>query len=70
MNMVRQFKSGKIQLTMVSEAHPKGIKRSFNNVIAELEEDQITALGHAIETLSGEQFSGANVINNDQVTFA
>ncbi|MBA2914612.1 hypothetical protein [Limosilactobacillus frumenti] len=70
MNMVRQFKSGKIQLTMVSEAHPKGIKRTFNNVIADVEEEQITTLGHAIEALSGEQFSGANIINNDQVTFA
>ena len=39
MSMSRKFKAAKIQLTLVGEKHPKGVKHVLNNV-------QLTRLCH------------------------
>lgn len=70
MNMVRQFKSAKVSLVMINEAHPKGVKRAFNNALNTVNEEQVATLGAAIASLSGDQFSGAEVVNTDQLTLA
>lgn len=65
--MTRQFKTAKLQLKMVDEAHPKGINRLFNNVIEDISDEQIKTLGTIIGGLSGATYSGANVINTSSV---
>ena len=40
MSMSRKFKAAKIQLTLVGEKHPKGVKHVLNNVTENVSEDQ------------------------------
>ncbi|WP_267201551.1 hypothetical protein [Limosilactobacillus kribbianus] len=70
MSMVRKFKSAKVQLTLVGEQHPKGVAHLFNNVREEVNEDQLAKLTQAIESLTGEKCSGANVIITDHVAIS
>ena len=42
MSMERQFKSAKVQVTMVGDQHPKGVSHLFNNVRQQFTDDQLT----------------------------
>ena len=68
MQMVRKFKSAKVQLTLVSDAHPKGIKHLFNNVIDKADDHQVASLSTAIEMLTTEKCTNAAVITTDELT--
>lgn len=68
MQMVRKFKSAKVQVTLVSDAHPKGIKHLFNNVINGASNEQVADFGTAIEMLTTEKYAGAEIIVTEQLT--
>lgn len=68
MQMVRKFKSAKVQVTLVSDAHPKGTKHLFNNVANKATDEQIADFGTAIEMLTTEKYAGADIIITDQLT--
>lgn len=65
--MTRHFKSAKLQLKMVDPTHPKGINRTFNNVIENVTDDQINSLGNSIANLANAKYAGANVINTSSI---
>ena len=62
MSMSRKFKAAKIQLTLVGEKHPKGVKHVLNNVSENVSEEQFNLLSSAMETLTTEQVIGVDVI--------
>lgn len=55
MSMERQFKSAKLQVTMVGDQHPKGVNHLFNNVSQQLSNDQITSLTKAVAMLTSKK---------------
>ncbi len=67
MSMERQFKSAKLQVTMVGDQHPKGVNHLFNNVSQQLSNDQITSLTEAVALLTNEKCVGVNIIVTDHV---
>ena len=67
MSMERQFKSAKLQVTMVGDQHPKGVNHLFNNVSQQLSNDQINSLTEAVALLTSEKFVGVNIIVTDHV---
>lgn len=67
MSMERQFKSAKLQITMVGDQHPKGVNHLFNNVSQQLSNDQITSLTEAVALLTNEKCVGVNIIVTDHV---
>lgn len=69
MSMVRKFKTAKIQLTMTGDKHPKGVKRTLNNVAEQVSEEQVALLGSAMEILTSEKFTSADLINTQSITF-
>lgn len=68
MSMVRNFKSAKVQLTLIGDKHPKGVTHLFNNVTEQTNDEQLTSLTQAIEILTSEKCNGANIIVTDHVT--
>ncbi|HJA27542.1 MAG TPA: hypothetical protein H9720_04330 [Candidatus Limosilactobacillus intestinigallinarum] len=68
MSMERQFKSAKVQVTMVGDQHPKGVSHLFNNVRQQFTDDQLTSLTQAVALLTNEKCIGVNVIVTDHVT--
>lgn len=68
MSMERQFKSAKVQVTMVGDQHPKGVNHRFNNVSQQFSNDQLTSLTQAVALLTNEKCVGVNVIVTDHVT--
>nr|WP_286136737.1 hypothetical protein [Philodulcilactobacillus myokoensis] len=53
---------------MAGIKHPNGLKRSFNNVIAEVSDQQLATFGKILETLSdGDKFESATITDNTQV---
>lgn len=68
MSMERQFKSAKVQVTMVGDQHPKGVNHLFNNVSQQFTNDQLTSLTQAVALLTNEKCVGVNVIVTDHVT--
>ena len=52
MSMSRKFKAAKIQLTLVGEKHPKGVKHVLNNVSENVSEEQFNLLSSAMEILT------------------
>ena len=67
MSMERQFKSAKVQLTLVGDKHPKGVKRLFNNAAANLTSDQLTLVSSAIESLTAEKCIATNIITTEEL---
>lgn len=67
MSMERQFKSAKLQVTMVGDQHPKGVNHLFNNVSQQFSNDQITSLTEAVTLLTNEKCVGVNNIVTDHV---
>lgn len=70
MSMERQFKSAKLQVTMVGDQHPKGVNHLFNNVTQQFSNDQLTSLKEAVALLTNEKCVGVNVIVTDHVALA
>lgn len=68
MSMERQFKSAKVQVTMVGDQHPKEVNHLFNNVSQQFSNDQLTSLTQAVALLTNEKCVGVNVIVTDHVT--
>lgn len=68
MQMVHKFKSAKVQLTLVSDDHPKGIKHLFNNIVSKPDDTQVASLSSAIEMLTTEKCTNADLIVTDQLT--
>lgn len=69
MSMVRKFKSAKVQLTLVGDQHPKGVNRLFNNVPEQVNNDQVLTFASALEILTSEKCTGANLITTDHLNF-
>lgn len=69
MSMSRKFKAAKIQLTLVGEKHPKGVKKHvLNNVTENVSEDQFNLLVSAMEALTTEHVAGADVISTQSLS--
>ncbi len=68
MSMSRKFKAAKIQLTLVGEKHPKGVKHVLNNVSENVSEEQFNLLSSAMETLTTEQVIGVDVISTQSLS--
>ena len=67
MSMTRKFKAAKIQLTLVGEKHPKGVKHILNNVTETVSEEQFTLLSSAMEALTGEKLTNEDVIGTQSI---
>lgn len=67
MSQNRQFQAAKIQLVLVNTEHPKGVKRLFNNIRENATDTQITDLGKAIELLTTDKCTSADIITTDQL---
>lgn len=68
MSMSRKFKAAKIQLTLVGEKHPKGVKHLLNNVNESVSDEQINLLSSAMETLTAEKVTGAELISTQSIS--
>ena len=68
MSMSRKFKAAKIQLTLVGEKHPKGVKHLLNNVNESVSDGQINLLSSAMETLTAEKVTGAELISTQSIS--
>lgn len=68
MSMSRKFKAAKIQLTLVGEKHPKGVKHLLNNVNENVSDEQINLLSSAMETLTAEKVTGAELISTQSIS--
>lgn len=68
MSMSRKFKAAKIQLTLVGEKHPKGVKHLLNNVNESVSDEQINLLSSAMETLTAEKVTGAGLISTQSIS--
>lgn len=68
MQMVRNFKSAKIQLTLTNSDHPKGVKHPFNNVSESVTNDQVARFSAAIKMLTAEKCLDADIIVTNQVS--
>ena len=67
MQMVRNFKSAKIQLTLTNSEHPKGVKHPFNNIIEDVTNEQVAQFSAAIEMLTAEKCLDTDIIVTSQV---
>lgn len=70
MSMSRKFKAAKIQLTLVGEKHPKGVKHILNNVNETVSEEQLSLLNSAMETLTAEKVTNADLISTQSIALA
>lgn len=61
MQMVRNFKSAKIQLTLTNSEHP------FNNIIEDVTNEQVAQFSAAIEMLTAEKCLDTDIIVTSQV---
>ncbi|MGM9883574.1 MAG: hypothetical protein ACI31K_05355 [Limosilactobacillus reuteri] len=66
MSMERQFKSAKLQLTLIGDQHPKGAKHLLNNITNGLTGDQLSLITTAIESLTAEKCTGSNIITTEE----
>ncbi|MEY8441580.1 hypothetical protein AALA17_02825 [Lactobacillaceae bacterium 24-114] len=68
MSMVRKFKAAKLQLTMVGDNHPKGVKHLFNNVSEQVGEEQINLFRSSMESLTKEKVTNIDLIDTQAIT--
>ncbi|HJA21597.1 hypothetical protein [Limosilactobacillus panis] len=66
MSMERQFKSAKLQLTLVGDKHPKGAKHLLNNVANGLTSEQLDLITTAMESLTTEKCTDSNIITTEE----
>ena len=55
--MQQTFKTNKLQFSGVSELHPDGYRRNFNNVVKEPAPTAVEVFAAALASLTGEQIS-------------
>lgn len=65
MSNERQFKSAKLQVTL-----PKDATHILNNVKQDLTAAQVASVTTALESLTGEQCTGANIVTTEQFAIA
>lgn len=70
MSMTSKFKAAKLQLTLIGEKHPKGVKHILNNVNETVSEEQLSLLNSAMETLTAEKVTNADLISTQSVALA
>lgn len=66
MSNERQFKSAKLQVTLAGAKHPKGASHILNNAKQDLTATQVASITAALETLTGEKCTGANIVTTEQ----
>ncbi len=59
--MIRNVKSTKLQVTSIDGDHPKGLSRTFNNLVAQPSDEQITSFQTILGSLTGGQFKEATL---------
>ena len=70
MSMTSKFKAAKLQLTLIGEKHPKGVKHILNNVNETVSEEQLSLLNSAMETLPAEKVTNADLISTQSIALA
>lgn len=70
MSNERQFKSAKLQVTLAGAKHPKGASHILNNAKQDLTATQVASITAALETLTGEKCTGANIVTTEQFAIA
>lgn len=70
MSMTSKFKAAKLQLTLIGEKHPKGVKHILNNVNETVSEEQLSLINSAMETLTAEKVTNADLISTQSVALA
>lgn len=70
MSNERQFKSAKLQVILAGDQHPKGAAHVLNNVKQDLSAAQVASITAALEILTGEQCTGANIVTTEQFAVA
>ncbi|WP_251545361.1 DUF1659 domain-containing protein [Limosilactobacillus caecicola] len=61
--MEHQFKSNKLQVKVTSATHPDGMIRTFNNVCAQPDDEQIKTFVDGIVALTGETVVSITLVN-------
>lgn len=67
MSMTSKFKAAKLQLTLIGEKHPKGVKHILNNVNETVSEEQLSLINSAMETLTAEKVTNADLISTQSI---
>ena len=70
MSMTSKFKAAKLQLTLIGEKHPKGVKHILNNVNETVSEEQLSLINSAMETLTAEKVTNADLISTQTIALA
>ena len=70
MSMTSKFKAAKLQLTLIGEKHPKRVKHILNNVNETVSEEQLSLLNSAMETLTAEKVTNADLISTQSIALA
>lgn len=70
MSMTSKFKAAKLQLTLIGEKHPKGVKHILNNVNETVSEEQLSLINSAMETLTAEKVTNADLISTQSIALA
>ncbi len=70
MSMTSKFKATKLQLTLIGEKHPKGVKHILNNVNETVSEEQLSLINSAMETLTAEKVTNADLISTQSIALA
>ena len=70
MSMTSKFKAAKLQLTLIGEKHPKGVKHILNNVNETVSEEQLSLLNSAMETLTAEKVTNTDLISTQSIALA
>lgn len=70
MSMTSKFKPAKLQLTLIGEKHPKGVKHILNNVNETVSEEQLSLINSAMENLTAEKVTNADLISTQSVALA
>lgn len=70
MSMTSKFKAAKLQLRLIGEKHPKGVKHILNNVNETVSEEQLSLINSAMETLTAEKVTNADLISTQSIALA
>ena len=68
--MQQTFKSNKLQFIGISEHHPNGYRRNFNNVVKDPAPATVEDFAAALASLTGEQISDGTLTTALDLTLA
>ena len=68
--MQQTFKSNKLQFIGISEHHPNGYRRNFNNVVKDPAPAAVEGFTAALASLTGEQISDGTLTTSLDLTLA